>query len=87
MWAARAGWSELPGRIAREPEGWIWNKILDRIETECSGAAPEVQWTMNSALAQIGINFPKHRKRAIAIAKKLGIYRNYPVSKGCNFLL
>jgi 3-methyladenine DNA glycosylase AlkD len=46
-------------------------------------APPEVQWTMNTALAQIGINFPKHRKRAIDIGESLGIYRDYPVSKGC----
>jgi len=42
-----------------------------------------VQWTMNSTLAEIGIHFPKLRKRAIAIGEKLGIYRDYPVSKGC----
>jgi 3-methyladenine DNA glycosylase AlkD len=46
-------------------------------------ADPVVQWTMNSALAEIGIHFPKLRKRAIAIGEKLGIYRDYPVSKGC----
>jgi hypothetical protein len=38
---------------------------------------------MNSTLATIGIHFPKLRKRAIAIGEKLGIYRDYPVSKGC----
>jgi hypothetical protein len=36
---------------------------------------------MNFCLAGIGIHFPKHRKRAIG--HKLGIYRDYPVSKGC----
>jgi 3-methyladenine DNA glycosylase AlkD len=46
-------------------------------------AAPEVQWTMNMCLAEIGIHFPQHRKRAIAIGEKLGIFRDYPVSKGC----
>jgi 3-methyladenine DNA glycosylase AlkD len=34
-------------------------------------------------LAEIGIHFPKLRKRAIAIGETLGIYRDYPVSKGC----
>jgi 3-methyladenine DNA glycosylase AlkD len=46
-------------------------------------AAPEVQWTMNNTLATIGIRFPRHRKRAIAIGEKLGVYRDFPVSKGC----
>ena len=48
-----------------------------------ANADPDVQWTMNSTLAEIGIHFPKLRKRAIAIGEKLGIYRDYPVSKGC----
>ena len=42
-----------------------------------------MQWTMNSTLAEIGIHFPKLRRRAVAIGEKLGIYRDYPVSKGC----
>jgi 3-methyladenine DNA glycosylase AlkD len=82
-WAARAGWSLTSGRVAREPEGLDLTLLLDRIEIEMPTAPREVQWTMNSALAQIGINFPKLRKRAIAIGEKLGIYRDYPVSKGC----
>jgi 3-methyladenine DNA glycosylase AlkD len=46
-------------------------------------ADPVVQWTMNSTLAEIGIHSPKLRKRAITIGETLGIYRDYPVSKGC----
>lgn len=81
--AARAGWSLTSGRIANEPEGLDLPAILDRIEAEMTAAAPEVQWTMNTTLAQIGISFPAHRARAIAIGQKLGMYRDYPVSKGC----
>jgi len=43
----------------------------------------KVQWTMNNTLVAVGIHFPRHRKRAIAIGETLGIYREYPVSKGC----
>jgi len=82
-WAARAGWSLTSGRIAREPDGLDMTALLDRIEKELPVAEPEIQWTMNTALAQIGISHPAHRKRAIAIGEKAGIYRNYPVSKGC----
>ena len=57
--------------------------LLNRIESEMGDAAPEAQWTMNFCLAGIGIHFPKYRKRAIAIGETLGIYRDYPVSKGC----
>lgn len=48
-----------------------------------ASAVTEVQRTMNNTLATIGIHFPKDRKRAIDIGEKLGIYRDYPVSKGC----
>ena len=82
-WAARAGWSLTSERVAKSPEGLDVPALLDRIESEMGGAAPEVQWTMNSCLAGIGIHFPKYRKRAIAIGEALGVYRDYPVSKGC----
>jgi len=82
-WAARAGWSLTSERIAKNPDGLDLPALLDRIESELGNAASEVQWTMNSCLAGIGIHFPKHRKRAIAIGEKVGIYRDFPVSKGC----
>src|SRR5262245_7462902 len=82
-WAARAGWHLTAERVAKNPEGLDLPALLDRIESEMAAAVPEVQWTMNSTLAEIGIHFPKLRKRAIAIGEKLGIYRDYPVSKGC----
>lgn len=82
-WAARAGWTLTSERVARNPEGLDLPGLLDRIESEMGSARPEVQWTMNSCLAGIGIHFPKYRKRALTIGEKLGIYRDYPVSKGC----
>lgn len=82
-WAARAGWALTTGRVVRSAEGLDLKALLDRIEKEMNKAAPEVQWTMNFVLGEIGINFPEHRKRAIAIGEKLGMYRDYPVSKGC----
>ena len=48
-----------------------------------AAAPPEVQWTMNGCLAGIGIHEPRLRARAVAIGEKLGVYRDYPVSKGC----
>ena len=81
--AARAGWNLTAERVARNPDGLDVPGLLDRIESEMGTAPPAAQWTMNSCLAQIGIHFPELRKRAIAIGEKLGIYRDYPVSKGC----
>ena len=82
-WAARAGWDLTAERIAKSPDGLDVPALLDRIESDMAGADPEVQWTMNMTLATIGIHFPTHRKRAIAIGEKLGLYRDWPVSKGC----
>jgi 3-methyladenine DNA glycosylase AlkD len=81
--AARAGWSLTAGRVARSLEGIDIPALLDRIEAQMPNAAPETQWTMNTTLAQIGINHPQYRQRALAIGERLGIYRDYPVSKGC----
>ncbi|TBO40179.1 DNA alkylation repair protein [Pedobacter kyonggii] len=80
---ARAGWSLTSGRIARAPEGLDIPAILNRIEKEMPKVAAEIKWTMNTALAQIGINHADYRERAVTIGEKLGIYRDYPVSKGC----
>lgn len=82
-YSARAGWSLTAGRVVREPDGLDLPALLDRIEKEMPKAPPEVQWTMNTTLAQIGIHHPALRKRALAIGEKLGIYRDYPTSPGC----
>lgn len=82
-WAARAGWNLTSERIAKSPDGLDLPGLLDRIESEMESAPPQVQWTMNFCLAGIGIHLPEHRERAIAIGEALGIYRDYPVPKGC----
>lgn len=82
-WMARAGWDLTAERVAKRPDGLDLAALLTRIESDMPGAASEVQWTMNNTLAAIGIHHPAHRKRAIAIGEALGIYRDYPVSKGC----
>ncbi len=81
--ALRCAWSLTAERIVKSPERLDISAILDRIDIEMPKAAPEVQWTMNFALAYAGINFPELRNRALAIGEKLGIYKDYPVSKGC----
>lgn len=81
--AARAGWGLTAERIANDADGIELSALLDRIEREMPGAAPESQWTMNTTLACIGIHHPEHRARALAIGEALGIYRDYPTSPGC----
>lgn len=82
-WAARAGWSLTAERIAKRPEGLDLPALLGRIEAEMADAAPAAQWTMNTCLANIGITVPDLRPRALAIGETLGVYRDYPVHKGC----
>lgn len=82
-WAARAGWHFTASRINNGAEDFDLPALLDRIEKEMPKAKPEVQWTMNNTLAAIGIHHPKLRKRAVAIGEKIGLYRDWPASKGC----
>lgn len=82
-WAARAGWGLTYERITWDPAGLDLPALLDRLEAEMGSAPPPAQWTMNFCLGGIGIHFPEHRRRAVAIGEKLGLYRDYPVSKGC----
>lgn len=82
-WAARAGWNLTAERVARSPDGLDLSALLGRIEAEMATAAPETQWTMNNCLAGIGIHHADHRDQAIAIGEALGVYRDYPVPKGC----
>lgn len=82
-WAARAGWNLTAGRVSKNPDGLDLNALLNRIEKELPKAKPEVQWTMNNTLAAIGIHHAGHRRRAVTIGEKIGLYRDWPVSKGC----
>lgn len=83
-WAARAGWNLTASRVNKGDAADLdLAALLDRIEKEMPQAKPEVQWTMNNTLAAIGIHHPKLRKRAVAIGEKIGLYSDWPVSKGC----
>ncbi len=82
-WAARAGWHFTASRVNKGADGLDLDALLSRIEMEMPKAKPEVQWTMNNTLAAIGIKHTRHRKRAIAIGEKIGLYKGWPGSKGC----
>jgi 3-methyladenine DNA glycosylase AlkD len=92
-WAARAGWNLTASRInssdsSRDREGVNGDVpdlpgLLDRIEKEMPKAPPETQWTMNNTLIAIGVHHANLRKRVIAIGETIGLYRDWPVSKGC----
>ncbi len=79
----RAAWSLTTERVIKSPEGLDLVALLDRVENEMGLAPENLQWMMNYCLAEIGIKFPEHRERAIAIGEKIGAFRDYPTSKGC----
>ncbi len=78
----RAGWSLLTEQILKG-SGVDLSATLDIIETELKDAPYRTQESMNHTLAEIGIHSPEHRARAIAIGEKLGVFKDYPVPKGC----
>jgi len=82
-WLLRSAWALTAGRIASSPDGLDLDALLERINRELPVAHPAVQWTMNMALAYIGIHHPALRARAVDIAEHWGVFRDYPVSKGC----
>ncbi len=85
-WAARAGWNLTASKInkgGKGTEGLDVVRLLHRIEKELPKAPPEAKWSMNNTLAAIGIQHATHRKRAVAIGEKIGLYKDWPVWKGC----
>ncbi|MEU8314191.1 DNA alkylation repair protein [Micromonospora sp. NPDC048887] len=80
---ASAGWALTTERVARNPDGLDLAGLLDVIEAEMAGAPERLQWAMNHCLAQIGIEHPAYRERAIGIGERLGVLRDYPTPPGC----
>jgi 3-methyladenine DNA glycosylase AlkD len=80
---ASAGWALTTDRVAKKPEGLDLPGLLDIIETEMKEAPDRLQWAMNHCLAQIGIEHPAHRARAIGIGERLEVLKDYPTPPNC----
>jgi len=80
---ASAGWALTTDRVARRPEGLDLAGLLDVIEAEMKDAPDRLQWAMNHCLAQIGIDHPEHRARAIDIGERLEVLKDYPTPPNC----
>jgi 3-methyladenine DNA glycosylase AlkD len=57
--------------------------LLASIEERMENETPQVQWAMNFTAAQIGIHEPGHRSRCVDIGKRIGLYKDEVVAKGC----
>ena len=80
---ASAGWALTSERVARKPEGVDLSGLLDLIEADMKDAPDRLQWAMNNCLAQIGIEHPEHRARALDIGKRLEVLKDYPTPPNC----
>lgn len=81
--AMRAGWNLTSSLVVKDPEKLDLDEVLTRLDTEMGDAPEEAQWTMNFTLIYLGLHHPEYRDRAIEISEKYGLYKDYPVSKGC----
>ena len=80
---ASAGWALTTERVAKRPEGLDLERLLDIIEAGMKSAPDRLQWAMNHCLAQIGIEHPEHRARAIGIGERLRVLEDYPTPPNC----
>ncbi|HEY9356725.1 MAG TPA: DNA alkylation repair protein [Arthrobacter sp.] len=80
---ASAGWALTSERVVRKPVGLDLPVLLDMIEAEMQGAPDRLQWAMNHCLAQIGIEHPEYRARAIDIGERLEVLKDYPTPSNC----
>ncbi|MFD3941840.1 DNA alkylation repair protein [Streptomyces sp. NPDC058579] len=80
---ASAGWALTSERVVKKPAGLDLAGLLDVIETEMKDAPDRLQWAMNMCLAQIGIEHPEYRGRALGIGEELEVLKDYPTSPGC----
>src|SRR5215510_4809684 len=79
----RAGWALTTERVVKNAADLDLEALLDDIEKEMKQAPAHKQWAMNHCLAEIGIQHPAHRKRAIAIGERLKVLIDFPASPGC----
>ncbi|WP_016934754.1 DNA alkylation repair protein [Rhodococcus sp. R1101] len=80
---ASAGWALTAGRVVKDADGLDLSGLLDTIDAQMRDAPERLQWAMNTCLAQIGIEHPDHRARALDIGERLEVLKDYPTSPGC----
>ena len=80
---ASAGWALTADRVVKNPDRLDLPGLLDVIEARMKNAPERLQWAMNTCLAQIGIEHPEHRARALKIGERLRVLEDYPTPPGC----
>ncbi|NUT51610.1 MAG: DNA alkylation repair protein, partial [Saccharothrix sp.] len=80
---ASAGWALTSERVVKQPDGLDLEGLLDIVDKDMKDADERLQWAMNHCLAQIGIEHPAHRARALDIGERLEVLKDYPTPPGC----
>lgn len=80
---ASAGWALTSDMVKKRPDELDLAGLLDIIEAEMKDAPDRLQWAMNTCLAEIGINHPALRARAIDIGERLEVLKDYPTPPNC----
>jgi 3-methyladenine DNA glycosylase AlkD len=80
---ASAGWALTTELVAKKPDALDLAGLLDVIEAGMKDAPARLQWAMNHCLAQIGIEHPSLRARAVAIGERLEVLKDYPTPPNC----
>ncbi|MET4002851.1 3-methyladenine DNA glycosylase AlkD [Arthrobacter sp. UYCu511] len=80
---AASGWALTSELIVKKPDGLNLPELLEIIEVQMKTAPSRLQWAMNTALAQIGIENPELRERALAIGERLEVLKDYPTPPNC----
>jgi len=57
--------------------------LIEILEKEMEHEEEDVQWAMNFVAGQIGIYDPQYRTRCITLGKRLALYKDDHVPKGC----
>ncbi|NQN49955.1 DNA alkylation repair protein [Streptococcus suis] len=58
-------------------------ETLDHIRLHLQTADPLIQWTMNQCLVEIAVAYPDYLEQGLVIGKKLAVYADMKVPKGC----
>ncbi|UTM35311.1 DNA alkylation repair protein [Rhodococcus pyridinivorans] len=80
---ASAGWALTAEHVVKNADGLDLSGLLDIIDAQMRDAPERLQWAMNTCLAQVGIEHPDHRARALDIGERLEVLKDYPTSPGC----
>ena len=80
---ASAGWELTTERVMKQPDGVDLPGLLNVIEFGMGSAPDRLQWAMNWCLTQIGVCHEEYRERAVSIAERLEVLKDYPTPPGC----